>query len=146
MSNYTIILPVLNEKDNILKLIIELEKIFINCNYEIIVVDDSSTDGTTQLLNDLKVKKNFFKHILRNKKKNLVDSLNEGISEAKFNKIIWMDCDFSHPPKSLKKIFNYVDKYKMISFSRFNKNSKRYFELDHNQNKYFIDNLSFFFK
>ena len=59
MSNYTIILPVLNEKDNILKLIIELEKIFINCNYEIIVVDDSSTDGTTQLLNDLKVKKIF---------------------------------------------------------------------------------------
>ena len=48
--SFSIILPTLNEKGHILKLINEISNIFQNKNllYEIIVVDDSSTDGTIE--------------------------------------------------------------------------------------------------
>ena len=48
---YTVILPTLNENGNIAKLIQTIEQIFINTKipYEVLVIDDNSTDGTIRL-------------------------------------------------------------------------------------------------
>ena len=42
----SIILPTYNERDNILKLVNNIEDLFTNLSYEIIIVDDNSPDGT----------------------------------------------------------------------------------------------------
>ncbi len=47
---YSIILPCLNEKDNLKLLISEIQNILKNINFEIIIIDDNSEDGTEQMI------------------------------------------------------------------------------------------------
>ena len=129
--NYSIILPTLNENGHIIQLIQSIKKNFYNKknNYEIIVVDDNSTDGTISTLKKFKEKNNKVKIFVRNnKKRNLAESLNLGISKSKYENLIWLDADFQHPPEYIKEIFKYSKKYDVVIFSRFLKKSIRYFD------------------
>ena len=52
----SLILPTFNEKENLEIIIPEIVDLFeniIQTNYEILVVDDSSNDGTDKLVNEL---------------------------------------------------------------------------------------------
>ena len=53
----SIVIPVFNEINSINKLFEQIELYFNKENIEIIVVDDGSTDGSSNLLNELKKKK-----------------------------------------------------------------------------------------
>ena len=61
--SFSVILPTLNEKGHILKLIDEISNIFDRkkIKYEIIIVDDDSKDGTYEIVESYK-KKIFFKN------------------------------------------------------------------------------------
>jgi len=131
--SYSVILPTLNEEGHIVNLIEEIAKNFINKEeiYEIIVVDDDSTDGTiNKITNFIKISSINIKLHVRKEKKNLAASINFGINQSKYENIIWMDADFQHPPEYIKKIFDHINHYEVIIFSRFLKESKRYFEDD----------------
>ncbi len=145
--SFSIILPTLNEKGHILELINEISKIFQNKNlqYEIIIVDDSSTDGTLEVVKNFKKDNEFLKLISRkNLKKNLAESINQGIELAKYDFIIWMDADFQHPPKYLENFIDYSKNYDAVICSRFLRDSKRYFNKD-NSKKEDNENQSYFF-
>ena len=68
-NNLSVIIPILNEKNNILPLTKQIIKNVKKFKFEIIFVDDSSSDGSIKLLIELKKKFKFFKPILRKKKK-----------------------------------------------------------------------------
>ena len=73
-------------------------------------------------INELKSSINNLSLIVRSDYKNsLVDSLNAGIDASKYNNIIWLDADYSHPPKYMEEIIkkNDENKYDLIFFSRF---------------------------
>ena len=131
--SFSVILPTLNEKGHILKLIEEISYIFktFKKEYEIIVVDDNSNDGTFEIVKNYQIDKSYLKVILRtNKKKNLAESINEGILASKFENIIWLDADFQHPPKYIKNFIEKSKKYDAIISSRFLDKSERYFNND----------------
>ena len=145
--SFSVILPTLNEKGHILKLIEEISNIFeINkINYEIIVVDDNSDDGTYELVENFKKNNANVKTILRqNKKKSLPSSLNEGISLSKYENLIWMDADFQHPPKYIKNFIEKSKNFDVIISSRFLEASDRYFNNDVLK-KEINENQSYFF-
>ena len=148
-SNYSVLLPTLNEAGHIEKLINEIVKVFKNNRkkYEVIVVDDQSDDGTIKIVKKIKKKNNNVKiHVRKFGPKNLVMSLKKGIQLSKYDHVIWMDADFSHPPKYLSnfiKITNSNKHYDILVFSRFIKKSKRYFQVD-KSNSVMIDKLSYF--
>jgi dolichol-phosphate mannosyltransferase len=130
-NSYSVILPTLNEAGHIKSLISDISKNFYNSEtlFEIIVVDDSSSDGTVESLRAMD-QKNLTIHTRVNKKKSLVNSLNEGIAIAKFENIIWMDADYSHPPEYIMDFINInkKDNLDLVVCSRFLQESKRYFE------------------
>ena len=131
--SFSVILPTLNEKGHILKLIEQISHIFktYKKEYEIIVVDDNSNDGTFEIVKNHQIDKSYLKVILRtNKKKNLAESINEGILASKFENIIWLDADFQHPPKYIKNFIEKSKKYDAIISSRFLDKSERYFNND----------------
>jgi len=144
---YSVILPTLNENGHITSLISAIEKIFrLNKKvFEIIVIDDNSTDGTIDTVKSLVQKKNNLKLNIRiNLKKNLAESINLGIKLAQYENIIWMDADFQHPPKYIDEFIKKSDHFDAIICSRFLKGSERYFK-DENLNKDINENQSYIF-
>ena len=144
---YSVILPTLNENGHIASLILAIEKILkLNKKvFEIIIIDDNSTDGTIDTVKSLVQQNNNLKLNVRiNLKKNLAESINLGIKLARYENIIWMDADFQHPPKYLEEFIKKSDQYDAVICSRFLKESERYFE-DESLNKHINENQSYFF-
>ena len=92
----SIVLPTLNEKENLKFLIPNLEEVLINLsinNYEIIVVDDNSTDGTDKFVSTLNSKNNNIRIITRKSEKSLPMSIYTGIKSSNFSHVMWLDAD-----------------------------------------------------
>ena len=100
----SIVIPILNEEKNILKLKNLIFKYFKIKNLELIFVDDNSADKSISILKKIKNKK--IKFFIRKKKNDLTQSCFLGIKKSKYNNIIIMDGDLQHHPKYLKKLLN----------------------------------------
>ena len=110
-KSFTIIIPVLNEEKNIKKLIFLLKKNLNRFTYEIIFIDDNSSDNTKSIINNY-ISKNI-KYYLRIKNKDLTLSCFLGFQKSKFKNIIIMDSDLQHHPKYLPKIIDIYFKKKL---------------------------------
>ena len=78
MVKICIIIPVLNEEDNILLIYNKIKK--LKLNFDILFVDDNSKDLTREkILNLKKVKRNIF-NLFRNKRKGIGSAHKAGIS------------------------------------------------------------------
>lgn len=84
----SIILCTHNEAKYIEKTILELEK-YIE-DLEIVIVDDSSTDGTIEIIQKLN-QNNKYKVIYRKKSRNLASAFVRGLTETTGDKIGWID-------------------------------------------------------
>jgi dolichol-phosphate mannosyltransferase len=104
INKFSIILPVLNEKKNIEKLIFLIRKYLKGYIFEIIFIDDNSLDGTRDIIEKYISKK--IKYILRRSNHDLTLSCFLGIQKSKYKNIIIMDSDLQHDPKYLPKIIN----------------------------------------
>ena len=127
MSKYSIIIPTFNEKKNIFILIKRIQKFLKKNNYEIIVVDDNSYDGSITVFNKIKKKERKFSfYIRREKKRDLSKSIILGIKKSKFNNLIIMDGDLQHNPKYLPiliKNFNTQKQDILVAVRNFKKRS-----------------------
>ncbi len=79
-------------------------------NYEIILVDDKSNDGTITKLIKLKKKIKNIKIILNRSNLGLGGSLKKGYSLSKGEYIMWLPGDNAHPTKDIKKIIKLIKK------------------------------------
>ena len=142
---YSVILPTLNENNHIKDLITSISNIFFsqNISFEILVVDDNSTDGTRKTVDEFSKINKYVRLICRKSRiKNLAESIDEGIRNSNFDYIIWMDADFQHPPKYILEFIKFSKEYNVIVCSRFLSESKRYFN-DEKINKKINENQSY---
>jgi len=107
MSDTLVIIPTYNEKENIeaiIKAVFSQEK-----QFDILVVDDSSPDGTSKIVTKLQQEfLNLFLEV-RKEKNGLGAAYIHGFNwalEKKYDYIIEMDADFSHNPKDLIYLYN----------------------------------------
>lgn len=107
MSNTLVIIPTYNEKENIdaiIRAVFSQEK-----QFDILIVDDNSPDGTSKIVKDLQIEfSNLFLEV-RNNKNGLGTAYIHGFKWAiknKYDYIIEMDADFSHNPKDLIRLYN----------------------------------------
>ena len=109
----SIVIPVYKEKNNLKRLIQRIHKSFKEKDYEIIIIDDSSNDGTYEILKILKKKFKKLKFFIRKKKpRDLSKSCVFGFSKAKFKNILVMDGDLQHRPEEINKLYKNFIKLK----------------------------------
>lgn len=106
----SLVIPTYNEKENIQKLLINLKEEFDKnkIDAEIIVVDDSSPDGTGQVLEGLKTKFNNLKVIHRSGKLGLPSAVLEGFNLSVGNILGVMDADLSHSPLKINEMYQQI--------------------------------------
>ncbi|KHD37952.1 glycosyl transferase [Clostridium acetobutylicum] len=97
----SIIIPVYNEKGNILELTSRIKSALKNNEYEIIFVDDS-TDETPKIIESLALKYNNIRLKHRKGKKGLSSAVIDGFKFARGDVLSVMDGDLQHPPEMLK--------------------------------------------
>ena len=110
--NLTIILPTYNEEDNVAFLIPEIiEKFKLSNieNYEILIVDDNSSDKTQDVVIDFSKQNSDIKLIARNKQPSLPLSIYDGIINSTKENIMWLDSDGSMDVDSIIKLLKKLD-------------------------------------
>jgi dolichol-phosphate mannosyltransferase len=96
----SIVSPTYNESENIRLLIERISQAMSNRKYEIIVVDDNSSDGTVDVAKELS--NNYpVKILVRNGKFGLASAILTGFEHAKGSIIGVIDADLQHPPEYL---------------------------------------------
>ncbi len=121
MKNALIIIPTYNEADNIVKIITELLAINYNgVRIEILVVDDSSTDNTAELVKGMNLPR--INIIERPGKMGLGTAYLRGFKyaiENNYDYVFEMDADFSHDPKSIPDFLDKIEEYDVVIGSRY---------------------------
>ena len=106
----SVIIPVFNEFESIPELLKELEVVLDNYeSWEVLFIDDGSSDGSTDfLITACKQNKNikliqFYKNFGKSA------ALNEGFKLASGDYIITMDADLQDDPKEIHNLINKID-------------------------------------
>jgi len=95
-----------NEEENILELVERTIKVLdkINIDYEIIFVDDCSTDNSKKIIKELILKNEKIKYILMNRTFGTAPCLLAGLKNAKGDYIVYLDSDLQDPPEIIEKM------------------------------------------
>ena len=108
MNKFSIVIPIYNEEENIIRLIKEIiQHTKDYSNFEIIIVNDGSTDQSLKRINST-----FDQSLIKiiNNKKNIGQSysLKEGIIASNYQTIITLDGDGQNNPKDIPRL---LEKY-----------------------------------
>lgn len=103
-QSIVIVLPTYNERSNLEALVDAIGQYLVT---DVLIVDDNSPDGTGQLADELSCKHEHVHVLHRPKKQGLGPAYLAGFDWAlqrKYERIIEMDCDFSHAPWDLPRL------------------------------------------
>ena len=121
----SIIIPLRNEIDNLENIKEEFNKKLVNIKFEVIFVNDFSTDRTFQKAKEIAQLNINFK-VFDNKKKGLGGAINFGIEKSTGNYICIMMADLSDDFEDLKNYYTKIKENNLdaVFGSRFSKESK----------------------
>lgn len=134
---HLIVIPSYNEADNISSIINKIFELYPDSS--ILAVDDSSPDGTADIVKDLQKQYKNLYLISRTSKQGLASAYISGFKwgiEHGFDVFTSMDADFSHNPEYIKTALEYVKQgVDIVSGARYVKNGCMKTE---NSLKYFL--------
>lgn len=104
----SIVSPVYRAEEIIEKLVDEIQIVMgqINCTYEIVLVDDRSPDKSWEIMKQLSSKFPEVKSVRLSRNFGQHPAIMAGLSQAKGNWIVVMDCDLQDQPKEIIKLYN----------------------------------------
>jgi len=99
----SVIIPTYNEKDNIAPLLARIDKALSGYDYEVLIVDDNSSDGTIEIASEL-ASRYPVKVIVRQNQRGLATAVVHGLRAASGRIIGVMDADLQHPPEVIPEL------------------------------------------
>lgn len=120
MSKFSIIIPIYNEADSIKQTLTELAD-FLHAkyqkdDYEIILVNDGSTDKTKEILKSWQSENS--KIISHPYNKGYGASLKTGVKNAQYEIVLFFDGDGQHKPEYIPELLKNIDGHEMVIGAR----------------------------
>lgn len=120
--NTVVVIPTYNEAEHIEVLISSILR--FNPEFDILVVDDNSPDGTGRIVKELSKKSGKINILHRNKKSGLGKAYVEAFSYVlrqvpHYERIIEMDADLSHHPRYLNDLLKAAEEENVVIGSRY---------------------------
>ena len=106
----SLVIPLLNEEESLPELTAWIERVMLenNYSYEVIFIDDGSTDDSWQVIEKLRAQNNCIKGIKFQRNYGKSAALNEGFKVAQGEVIFTMDADMQDSPDEIPELRNMV--------------------------------------
>jgi glycosyltransferase involved in cell wall biosynthesis len=118
----SIIIPAYNEEKSIVDVVTKVHSVMrrlsVATNFEVIVIDDGSTDQTMMLLTELQSSFPELRILQNNVQMGVGASRSRGVRHARGDKIAFIDADMTYSADDLPKIFEGLKTYDMVIGAR----------------------------
>jgi dolichol-phosphate mannosyltransferase len=123
-NHFSLVVPTLNEAGNINKLLTALTDALRGTpyEYEIVVVDDGSTDGTVERVRDWTKRDARVRLFSRTGERGLAGAVLFGWSQSRANLLGVIDADLQHPPELLPELLKQTEHADIAIASRYARN------------------------
>ena len=117
--NISVVIPLLNEKESLRELtdsLIDVMKSY-NFSYEIIFIDDGSSDNSWNIIEELSSKSDTIKGIKFHRNYGKSQALHAGFLKSQGNVVFTMDADLQDDPKEIPAMYDMIinDNFDLIS-------------------------------
>ncbi len=117
--NISVVIPLLNEKESLLELtdsLIDVMKSY-NFSYEIIFIDDGSSDNSWDIIEELSSKSDTIKGIKFHRNYGKSQALHAGFLKSQGKVVFTMDADLQDDPKEIPAMYDMIinDNFDLIS-------------------------------
>ena len=107
-ADLTVVVPTLNERDNVRPLVAALEVALDGLSWEVLFVDDNSTDGTLEVLADFAAESSRVHFIRRIGRRGLSSAVVEGMLASTAPYVAVMDADLQHDESVIRGMYEAV--------------------------------------
>lgn len=117
-KSVTVVVPLYNEEDSLVELSVALKKVLdgLRCTWEVIFVDDGSTDDSYQKLQEIHRVNTRFKCLKFKRNYGKSAALQEGFNAAKGDYVITMDADLQDDPDEIPALISKLNEgYDLVS-------------------------------
>lgn len=113
---YSVIIPLKNEVENIRPLVQELEEVMQGLyeSWELICIDDGSTDGTTACLIALAEEKPYINPLFFEKNYGQSSAFDAGFRAARGQFVITLDGDGQNDPRDIPRLISLISTYDLV--------------------------------
>lgn len=115
----SVVIPLFNEEESLKELADWIEKVMDNngFSYEIIFVDDGSTDNSWKIIKELSEKNENIRGISFRRNYGKAAGLNEGFKQTRGNVVITMDADLQDSPEEIPELYRMIidEDYDLVS-------------------------------
>jgi dolichol-phosphate mannosyltransferase len=120
-NRFALVVPTLNEAGNVGRILSELTDTLgsTQIEYEIIVVDDGSTDGTVEQVREWSKRDSRIRLLSRAGERGLAGAVLYGWSQSRANLLGVIDADLQHPPELLPELLKAAEQADIAIASRY---------------------------
>lgn len=115
----SVVIPLYNEEESLPELTAWIERVMKenNFSYEILFIDDGSTDGSMKVIRDLSAKNPVIHAVSFSRNYGKSPALNTGFRRAQGDVVITMDADLQDSPDEIPALYNMImqDGYDLVS-------------------------------
>ncbi len=120
---FTIVVPLFNEEPNLLRVEQELENYLKTAPVKtcILFVEDGSTDGSLQLVQEISRRNNDFKYISFDRNYGLSSAIKAGFDHAETSLIGYIDSDLQTDPADFDLLLEHIGEFDLVTGVRTNR-------------------------
>jgi len=100
----SVVIPCYNEEQTVLQIVKLVQGVLVDNEYEIIIIDDLSTDNTKQVIDSIIANDNSVKVVCHDKNMGKGAALRSGFNRSSGDVIIIQDADLEYDPNEYKKL------------------------------------------
>ena len=122
MDLLSIVVPCFNEEESVGIFLDEIQKTLFDRNYEVIFINDGSTDNTLANIKDLVNSNQNVKYISFSRNFGKESAIYAGLKNASGDLVCLMDVDMQHPPSMLPEMIESISEgYDVVAARRISK-------------------------
>ena len=119
MTRLSVLIPTYNERENVSTLLQRLLQTLAREEFQIVVIDDNSPDGTADLVESAFGADPRIRLLRRQGKMGLGSAILDGLRVSSGEYVVMMDADLSHQPEDLHKLLQVSDGADIVVGSRY---------------------------